>query len=83
MPVLNYALIAANVLLYLFFDPRFTGRALAAFKEEYLFFRSHEPAVHQFFTYQFDMSGGSALSMRPDPTTFIPTRIIGGTSLIR
>jgi hypothetical protein len=37
----------------------------------------------QFFTYRFDMSGSSTLSMRPDPTTFIPTKIIGGTSLIR
>jgi membrane associated rhomboid family serine protease len=52
-PVLNYALIAANVLLYLFFDQRFTGKALSVFKEEFLFFRAHEPALHQFFTYQF------------------------------
>ncbi len=53
MPTVNYALIVANVLFFMFFDDRFGVPALAAFKENHLFFRSHEPALLQFFTYQF------------------------------
>ncbi len=52
-PSLNYILIGVNALLFLVFDSGATGDVLTAFKEEYLYFRSHDPAFHQFFTYQF------------------------------
>jgi membrane associated rhomboid family serine protease len=52
-PMVNYALIGANALLYLFLEPRLMGKAIGAFKQQYLYFQSHEPAVHQFLTYQF------------------------------
>ena len=52
-PILNYTLIGLNVLFYLILDTRLTGNAVATFKQQYLYLHSHEPSLHQFFTYQF------------------------------
>lgn len=52
-PAANYGLIAANVFLFFLFHERFTGGALAAFKEQHLFLTTHNLAIHKFFTYQF------------------------------
>lgn len=52
-PSVNYALIAANALMFLLFDARFTSDVLWAFRERYLHLVCFEPSIHQFFTYQF------------------------------
>jgi membrane associated rhomboid family serine protease len=52
-PSVNFALIAANALVFLLFDARFAGEGMWAFRERYLHLLSYEPSFHQFFTYQF------------------------------
>ena len=52
-PTLNYILIGINAVCFLLLDEGLFGGAMTEFKQRYLFFRSDEPALHQFFTYQF------------------------------
>jgi membrane associated rhomboid family serine protease len=52
-PSVNYLLIAANVFLFLLFDIALPGESISAFKTQHLAFHSQEPAIHEFFTYQF------------------------------
>lgn len=52
-PLVNYALIGLNVLLYLAFSGLLSGTDATAFKTRVLAFHSNAPAMHQFFTYQF------------------------------
>ena len=52
-PIVNHVLIAANVIAFMLFDPKFGGEHLSEFAREHLYFRSYMPAFHQFFTYQF------------------------------
>lgn len=52
-PLVNYALIGANVLVFLVMQRAFGGDALIAWKKQYLFFHSVAPQLHQFITYQF------------------------------
>jgi membrane associated rhomboid family serine protease len=51
-PLVNYLLIAANLLSFLVFNAVAIG-PLAAFKTRYLVFHAAEPMLTQFFTYQF------------------------------
>lgn len=57
-PHVNYALIGANVLVYLVFNQLLQGRAFAEFRASYLIFDSTEPTIYQFFTYQFSHADG-------------------------
>ncbi|MFH0982398.1 MAG: rhomboid family intramembrane serine protease, partial [Planctomycetota bacterium] len=50
-PWVNYALIAANILVYFVFDYTH-NQALAQFKDENLILRADWPRLYQFFTYQ-------------------------------
>ena len=52
-PLVNYVLIGANVFLFLIFNYGMADTAMTSFKEQYLYFHSAEPALYQFFTYQF------------------------------
>jgi membrane associated rhomboid family serine protease len=52
-PVANYLLLGLNLVMFLVLYEPLTGKRTAAFKDEYLAFHSDQPAVHEFFTYQF------------------------------
>lgn len=52
-PSVNYALIAANALMFLLFDQRFASEGTWAIRQRYLHLLGFEPSIHQFFTYQF------------------------------
>ncbi|MBI4719364.1 MAG: rhomboid family intramembrane serine protease [Planctomycetes bacterium] len=52
-PAVNYALIAVNVLVFLLLNQTLLGRNGEVWRDRYLAFQSSEPAVHEFFTYQF------------------------------
>lgn len=52
-PNVNYALIAANVVMFLLLNMELVGPGLAERGNELLQFWSGEPALYQFFTYQF------------------------------
>ena len=52
-PLVNYVLIGANVSLFLVFNYGMADTSVESFKAQYLYFHSAEPALYQFFTYQF------------------------------
>jgi membrane associated rhomboid family serine protease len=52
-PSVNFALIAANALMFLLFDARFASDGMRAIGHRYLHLVGFEPSIHQFFTYQF------------------------------
>ena len=52
-PLANYLLLGANVFLFLVLDQVLSGEAISSFKMRYLALHSDEPALYQFFTYQF------------------------------
>ncbi|MFQ5414178.1 MAG: rhomboid family intramembrane serine protease [Phycisphaerae bacterium] len=52
-PVVNYWLIGVNVFLFVVLHERFGGAWVAALKLRYLSLYADQPALHQFFTYQF------------------------------
>lgn len=52
-PIVNYALLGTNFFLFLLMNERFSGPALTAFKQQYLYLHAHAPSFHQFFTYSF------------------------------
>jgi membrane associated rhomboid family serine protease len=52
-PLVNYALIAMHVGAFLLLNEGVWGLRLWEFKQEYLYFRSQDPAFYRFFTYQF------------------------------
>ena len=52
-PLVNYVLLGANVFLFLVLDLAMSGEAIESFKMGHLALHSDEPALHQFFTYQF------------------------------
>lgn len=56
-PYTNYVLIGLNVVLFLVFHGPIAGEGMEAIKERHLAFQSDEPAIYQFFTYQF-LHGG-------------------------
>ncbi len=53
MPMVNYALIGANLLMYIVFNEGYFGRAVAGVRDQYMVFHSDTPSLLQFFTYQF------------------------------
>jgi membrane associated rhomboid family serine protease len=52
-PSMNIAIMSVNALCFIMLSEGLGGDAIAAFKQNYLFFQSRGPALHQFFTYQF------------------------------
>ncbi len=52
-PTVNYLLIGANVVVFLLFNDALSPNALVELKSRYLALHSDQPALHQFFTYQF------------------------------
>lgn len=52
-PVVNFLLIAANIVAFALFNSKLFGDGLSVFAHEHLYFRSYTPAFHQFFVYQF------------------------------
>ncbi len=52
-PLMNYILIGVNIALFLILDDRLLGREGAAWRDHHLVFRSADPALYQFLTYQF------------------------------
>lgn len=52
-PLVNYVLIGTNVFLFLVFNYGMADTVVTSFKTQYLHFHSAEPALYQFFTYQF------------------------------
>ncbi len=52
-PLVNYVLLGVNVFLFLVLDLAMSGEAIESFKMGHLALHSDEPALHQFFTYQF------------------------------
>jgi len=52
-PLVNYVLIGTNVFLFLVLNYGMADTAMTSFKTQYLYFHSAEPALYQFFTYQF------------------------------
>ena len=52
-PVVNYWLLALNVVLFILFSEPFGGVEMVAFKNTHLVFSSDQPVLYQFFTYQF------------------------------
>jgi len=52
-PYVNFALIAANMLVFLVLDEKLVGPAVKAIKEDYLVLNAGEPRLWQFVTYQF------------------------------
>jgi membrane associated rhomboid family serine protease len=52
-PLVNYILLGVNVFLFLLLDQALSGEAIQSFKMRYLALHSDEPALYQFFTYQF------------------------------
>ncbi len=52
-PLVNYALIAANVFFFTLFSEGLAPEPVLEFQRQYLVFRPSHPAIHQFFAYQF------------------------------
>ena len=52
-PAVNILLITANVLAFFLFNVAFAGEPLSTFWVQHLAFHSQEPAIYEFFTYQF------------------------------
>lgn len=52
-PVVNYALIVANVLFFFLFHRALAAESLRVFKERFLTLHTGSPEIYQFFTYQF------------------------------
>ncbi len=53
MPMVNYMLIGANLLMFIVFNEGYFGSATVGVREQYMVFRSDAPTLLQFFTYQF------------------------------
>ncbi|MGB0715733.1 MAG: rhomboid family intramembrane serine protease [Phycisphaerae bacterium] len=53
VPMMNYALIGLNMLVFLVFNVGGANPQLEAFRDQQLAFQSASPALHQFLTYQF------------------------------
>jgi len=53
MPMVNYMLIGANLLMFFVFNEGFFGNATTGVREQYLVFHSDAPTLLQFFSYQF------------------------------
>jgi len=56
-PIANYALIGANVFVFVALNSAFGGTAIEAWKARHLYFHSEAPALYQFVTYQFLHAG--------------------------
>ncbi|MFQ5463647.1 MAG: rhomboid family intramembrane serine protease [Phycisphaerae bacterium] len=52
-PTINYAIIGVNMLVFLVLGDMLLGRTLSGVRDEYMVFHSAQPAIYQFFTYQF------------------------------
>ena len=52
-PWVNIALISLNAIAFMFFNQLLAGQRVKEFMDAYLVFDSAEPALFQFFTYQF------------------------------
>lgn len=52
-PLANYVLLGANVFIFLLFEGLLASKSMEQFKTQHLAFHSDEPALLQFFTYQF------------------------------
>jgi len=52
-PIVNYAILGVNVLLFVALQMAATSPQVMAWKSEYLHFHSQSPRLHEFFTYQF------------------------------
>ncbi len=61
MPMVNYMLIGANLLMYIVFNEGYFGNTTSGVREQYLVFHSDAPTLLQFFSYQFLHANASHL----------------------
>ncbi len=91
-PIANYGLMGANCLLFVLFSDGLAGEPLLAFKSRYLVFHADQPALHEYFTYQFLHGGimhllgnmlflwvfGNAVNMKLGDVPFLVFYLAGG-----